>query len=275
MSTDPTSTPPAPSRKVPPDTNPDANPPRRQRTLGNPGPPVPQHHHPQDLTPATCTTQGRFATVRDRPSKANDKRPNLATPAEIAYHITRISDHRRLCDGRPAGGDDIPTGDTGALREARAQATLCPTCQLKSGYPPFHLQQSRYRAGHRTLAHLYTVPVLNDIDNIRNCPRCRESPSDCTCRARQEARQSVRTLRQEARRFAREVTELNAATGGCAATIYQFLDGSVGYFAPDAPMWREAGDVTGQHLEKALEILQRQAVPGGKAGWPQDCNGNR
>ena len=148
-------------------------------------------------------------------------------------------------------------------------------CQLKSGYPPFHLQQSRYRAGNRTLAHLYTVPELNDLDNIRNCPHCRQSPGDRTCRAWREARQGVRTLRQEARRFAREVTELRGATGGCAATIHQFLDGSVGYFAPGAPMWREAGDITDQHLEKALEILQRQAVPGGKAGWPQDSNGHR
>ena len=176
----------------------------------------------------------------------------------IAHHITKSRETTRLCDRRPAGQADIPTDDVGALREARSQATLCPTCQLKSGYPPFHLQQSRYRDGHRTLAHLYTVPVLNDLDNIRNCPHCRQFPGDRTCRAWQEARMGVRTLRQEARRFAREVTELNAATGGCTATIYQFLDGSVGYFAPDAPMWREAGDLTGQNLAKALEILQRR-----------------
>ena len=185
---------------------------------------------------------------------------------EIAHHITRSQAPGRLCDSRPAADADIPTGDIGALREARA--TLCPVCQLNSGYPPFHLQQPRYQASNRTLAHLYTVPVLNDLDNIRNCPHCRQPPGDRTCRAWQEARKGVRTLRQEARRFARDVTELNAATGGCAATIHQFLDGSVGYFAPDAPMWREAGDITGQHLEKALEILQRQALPGGKAGWP-------
>ena len=194
---------------------------------------------------------------------------------EIAHHITRSQDPGRLCVGRPAADADIPTGDVGALREARAQATLCPTCQLKSGYPPFHLRQSRYRAGHRTLAHLYTVPVLNDLDDIRNCPHCRQSPGDHTCRAWQEARQGVRALRQEARRFARGVTELRGATAGCPATIHQFLDGSVGYFAPDAPMWREAGNITGQDLDRALEILQRQGVPGGKAGWPQDSNGGR
>ena len=112
------------------------------------------------------------------------------------------------------------------------------------------------------------MPVLKDLDSIRNCPHCRQFPGDRTCRAWQEARKSVRTLRQEARRFAKEVTELNAATGGCADTLYQFLDASVGYFAPDAPMWREAGDLTGQDLDKALEVLQRRGQPGGKARWP-------
>ena len=71
---------------------------------------------------------------------------------EIAHHITRGQDPARLCDGWPARYADIPTSDVGALREARSQAILCPECQLKSGYPPFHLRQSRYRAGNRTLA---------------------------------------------------------------------------------------------------------------------------
>ena len=112
------------------------------------------------------------------------------------------------------------------------------------------------------------MPVLNDLDNIRNCPHCRQSPGDRNCRAWQEARKGVRSLRQEARRFAREVTELKRATGGCTATIYQFLDGSVGYFAPDAPMWREAGALTGPDLDGALEILQRRGVPGGEGAQP-------
>ena len=143
-----------------------------------------------------------------------------------------------------------------ALREARSQTILCPECQLKSGYPPFHLRQSRYRSGNRTAAHLYTVPVLNDLDNIRNS------------RAWHQAREGVRALRQEARHLAREVTELEGATGGCTATIHQFLDGSVGYFAPDAPMWREAGEITGPDLAKALEILQQLDLPGGKTANP-------
>ena len=78
----------------------------------------------------------------------------------IAHHITRSQEPGRLCDGQHAADADIPTSDIGALQEARAQATLCPTCQLNSGYPPFHLWQSRYRATNRTAAHLYTVPVL-------------------------------------------------------------------------------------------------------------------
>ena len=119
------------------------------------------------------------------------------------------------------------------------------------------------------------MPVLNDLDNIRNCPHCRQFPSDRTCRAWREARQGVRTLRQEARRLAREVTELNAATRGCAATFYQFLDGSVGYFAPDAPMWREAGDLTGPALDGSLEVLQRRGVPGGKGAQPGRANPGR
>ena len=194
---------------------------------------------------------------------------------EIAQHITGSQAPARLCDGQPAADADIPTSDVGTLRDARTQATLCPVCQLKSGYPPFHLRQSRYRAGHRTLAHLYTVPVLNFLDNIRNCPHCRQSPGDRTCRAWQEARKGVRTLRQEARRFTRDVTELRGATRGCTATIYQFLDGSVGYFAPDAHMWQEAGEVTSPHLTKALEILQRQGVPGGKTSQTSRASSGR
>ena len=232
------------------------------------GQPVSSPHRPLGHDPATRSKP----SAESPPQNQESTRIPQATPTKhikgpdplnlplIAHHITRSQDPGRLCDGRPAADADIPTGDVGPLREARAQATLCPTCQLKSGYPPFHLRQSRYRAGHRTLAHLYTVPVLNDLDDIRNCPHCRQSPGDHTCRAWQEAWKGVRNLRQEARRVAREVTELRAAT------IYQFLDGSVGYFSPDAPMWQEAGDLTGQDLDKALEILQQRGLPGGKSG---------
>ena len=149
------------------------------------------------------------------------------------------------------------------LREARAQATLCPTCQLKSGYPPFHLRQSRYRAGNRTLAHLYTVPVLNDLDNIRNCPHCRQSPGDRELPGLAGDPEGGESPAPGGPPLRHGGTELSAATGGCTATVYQFPDGSVGYFAPEAPMWREAGEVTGQDLESrpespGLEVELRQ-----------------
>ena len=38
---------------------------------------------------------------------------------------------------------------------------------------------------------------------------------------------------------------LRDATGSCAANIYQFACGSVAYFAPDAPDFQEAGELSG------------------------------
>ena len=175
----------------------------------------------------------------------------------IAHHITRDTDPRRLCDQQPAARDDIPTGDTYGLREARSQATLCPACQEQSGYPPFHLRQSRYQPGNRTLAHLYTVPLLHELDDIRNCPHCRRHPGDRTCRPWRQALTTIADLSQEARCLARGVTGLTRA-GGLAATVYQFADGSVGYFAPDAPMGQEAGDLTDLDLKRAAQALDRQ-----------------
>ena len=107
----------------------------------------------------------------------------------------------------------------------------CPACQLRSGLPAFHLRPLRAVSGKPSLARLYTTPVQDDFDDIRNCPHCREDPRDRSCPDWEEARRGVRTLRREARRIAREVTELQEATGGRPATIYQFADGSVGYFA--------------------------------------------
>ena len=34
----------------------------------------------------------------------------------------------------------------------------------------------------RTLAYLYTIPVQDAFDGIRNCPHCRKDPGDRTCR---------------------------------------------------------------------------------------------
>ena len=55
----------------------------------------------------------------------------------------------------------------------------------------------------------------------------------------------MRVLHREARRIARDVTDLDGVTGGCIATVYQFADGSVAYFALDAPAWREADEIAG------------------------------
>ena len=66
---------------------------------------------------------------------------------------------------------------------------------------------------------------------------------------------------EEAIATAAEVTELTDATAGCTAILYKFLDGSVGYLAPDAPYWQEAGEVTGQALERASRILEERGVP--------------
>ena len=45
-----------------------------------------------------------------------------------------------------------------------------------------------------------------------------------------------------------DVTDLDGVTGGCIATVYQFADGSVAYFALDAPAWREADEIAGRAL---------------------------
>ena len=46
----------------------------------------------------------------------------------IEHHIEDRA-NARLCDGRSASDTDISSGDWGALREARKDATLCPDCQ--------------------------------------------------------------------------------------------------------------------------------------------------
>ena len=78
------------------------------------------------------------------------------------------------------------------LREGHADTTLCPTCQRGSGLPLFHIQTPWYVQGHRTLAHLYTIPVLHDFEDIRNCPHCRASTGDWTCRVCKQARKGCR-----------------------------------------------------------------------------------
>ena len=131
-------------------------------------------------------------------------------------------------------------------------ATLCPDCQDKVN--PRDVKSELYGMGRHTTAHLYSVPVLAGFDAIRNCSHCRRNTDD-DCKAWREARTAVAVLKQECKRFARNVDELRDATGDCAANIYQFSCGSVAYFAPDAPDFREAGELVGDDLDKALRVL--------------------
>lgn len=61
------------------------------------------------------------------------------------------------------------------------------------------------------------------------------------------------------------MTELLEYTGGVPANLYQFVDGSVGYFAYGAPSWQEADELTGSALQLAKNIIKLRGTPGGKA----------
>ena len=193
----------------------------------------------------------------------------MVTFNPIQHHITRSSGSKRLCDGQAAGEADISVTDLDALRESRGQATLCPVCQQNSYQPTTALRIPRYRNGNPTLAHLYAVPVQYDFDGIRNCPHCRENPHERNCTAWEKARDGVRVLRQEARRIAKDVDEMTDATGGKPANLYEFVDGSVAYFALGTQSWQEADELQGWALETARRILDERAAPGGKANWPR------
>ena len=169
----------------------------------------------------------------------------------IEHHIEDRS-LTRLCDGSLASDADISSEDWHALREARRDATLCPDCQDKVN--PHDVRSELYGYGRMSTVHLYAVPVLAGFDAIRNCSHCRRNTDD-DCKAWRKAREAVAVLTQEATRLVKGVDELRDATGGCAATIYQFGCGSVAYFAPDAPDFQEAGELKGDDLEKALRIL--------------------
>ena len=62
-------------------------------------------------------------------------------------------------------------------------------------------------------------------------------------------------LRQECRRYLKGVDGLLAATGGRTANIYEFADGSVAYFTPDADDFCEAGELKGDDIAAALRVL--------------------
>ena len=168
----------------------------------------------------------------------------------------------RLCDGAPASDADVSSEDWFALRDARRDATLCPDCQDQVN--PRDVRSDLYGYDRMSTAHLYAVPVLAAFDAIRNCSHCRRNTDD-NCKVWRKARKAVAVLRQEARRLAKGVDELREATGGCAATIYQFACGSVAYFAPDAPDFQEAGELKGDDLAKAVRILNGSGVQA--SGW--------
>ena len=169
----------------------------------------------------------------------------------VEHHIEDRA-HSRLCDGRPASVTDVSSEDCSALRDARKDTTLCPDCQDRVN--PRDVRSNLYGYDSMSTAHLYAVPVLAAFDAIRNCSHCRRNTDD-DCKAWREARKSVAVLTQEARRLVKGVDELRDATGGCAANIYQFACGSVAYFAPDAPDFKEAGELKGDAMGKAVRIL--------------------
>ena len=177
----------------------------------------------------------------------------------VEHHIEDPA-HTRLCDGRPASDTDISSEDWFALRDARKAATLCPDCQ--DNVNPRDVRWDLYGYDRMSTAHLYAVPVLAAYDAIRNCSHCRRNTND-NCKVWREARGSVAVLTQEARQLAKGVDELRDATGGCAATIYQFSCGSVAYFAPDAPDFQEAGELKDEGLTAAQGILDERVISGG------------
>ena len=178
----------------------------------------------------------------------------------VEHHI-RNRAHTRLCDGGPASDTDVSSEDWFALRDARKAATLCPDCQDKVN--PRDVRSDLYGYDRMSTAHLYAVPVLAAFDAIRNCSHCRRNTDD-NCKAWREARQSVAVLTQEAQRIAKGVDKLWDATGGRPATIYEFADGSVAYFAPDADDFCEAGELKGDALAKAVRVLDARGAPGGR-----------
>ena len=122
---------------------------------------------------------------------------------------------------------------------------------------PRDVKPELYGYGRMSTAHLYAVPVLAGFDAVRNCSHCRRETDD-DCAAWRKLRKSVAVLRQECRRYAKGVDELLAATGGRTATIYEYHAGSVAYFTPEAPDFREAGELKGADLAAAQRILDER-----------------
>ena len=98
----------------------------------------------------------------------------------------------------------IPTShQRSALRESRRDATLCPDCQDKVS--PHDVKPERYGYDRMSTAHLYSVPVLNGFDAVRNSSHRRRDTDD-NCKSWREARKSVAVLAQEASHLAKGVS---------------------------------------------------------------------
>ena len=158
------------------------------------------------------------------------------------------------------------------MRDARGVATLSPDCQGE--VHPRDVRSDPNGMGRHPTAHLYAVPVLEGFVAVRNCSYCRRS-TDEDCAAWRKLRKAVAVLKQEARRYVKGVDELLDATGGRPATVYEFADGSVAYFAPEAPDFREAGELKGEDLDAARRVLtvrDNRVIGGhcdvGADGWP-------
>ena len=137
------------------------------------------------------------------------------------------------------------------VRPARTRRSA-PTARIRC--LPRDVKPELYGYGRMSTAHLYTVPVLSGFDAVRNCSHCRRSTDD-DCAAWRKLRKAVAVLRQECRRYAKGVDELMDATGDRTTTVYEFADGSMAYFAPDAPDFREAGELKGDDLDAAQRVL--------------------
>ena len=168
----------------------------------------------------------------------------------------------RLCNRTPAGDADVSSEDIFELRHARRATTLCPDCQEE--VHPRDVRSDLYGMGRHSTAHLYSVPVLEGFDAVRNCSHCRRSTDD-DCAAWRKLRKAVAVLRQECRRYAKGVDELLVVTGGRPATIYQFAGGSVAYFAPDDLDFQETGELAGDDLAAAQRVLNDRGVPAHKS----------
>lgn len=133
-----------------------------------------------------------------------------------------------------------------AEREARAAATLC-----QDRVYPRDLQPELYGMG-----------------------RSRRRTGDDRAGWR-KARKAVAVLQEQSIRLVRGVDELRHATGGCTATVYEFADGSVAYFALEASDFAEAGELRGADLAAMRRIFDERGLPDGLAAQLKDAESTK